>query len=347
MALLATAHCLYAQDEEKPETVVAVQVAKVIRTSLTKSITAYGMVEPAPATSDTPPAVVRLSPAMPGIISEANGVEGQTVKKGDVLFKLDSRATDAAVLKTEQAVEFADTNFARQQALIKAEGTSKKLVMEAEQTLSAAKAELAAARVQQSLLVGEAPISGTLVKFSARPGEAADATTVLAEIVDLERVVASVQIPRDEAKSIKVGQKAGIFATDGKPVVASQVGFISPQVDPASGTVLVRLPLPKDSGLRTGEFVTARISIEKHDDILAVPRESVYTAYDGTSTLSIVEGDTAKQKTVSVGLRDGELIEISGDGISEGATVVTLGSYGLPEETKVRILETPAKEEGK
>lgn len=347
LALLATTHCLHSQDEEKPETVVAVHVAKVIRTSLTKTIVAYGIVEPAPATSSEPSAVVRLSPAMPGIISEANGVEGQAVKKGDVLFRLDSRATDEAVLKAEQAVEFAELNFTRQEALIKAESTSKKLVMEAEQTLSAAKAELASARVQQSLLVGEAPIAGTLVKFSASPGEAADATIVLAEIADLDRVVATVQIPRDEAASIKAGQKAGITVTDGKLVVESQVGFISSQVDPASGTVLVRLSLPKDAGLRIGEFVTARITIEEHGGVLAVPCESVYTAYDGTSTLSIIEGDTAKQKNVTVGLRDGELLEVSGDGVFEGATVVTLGSYALPEITKVRILETSASEEGK
>lgn len=285
-----------------------------------------------------------MSPAIAGIVTEIHGVEGQAVKKGEVLFKLDSRATDAARLKSEQAVEFATTTLERQRKLIAAEGTSAKQVMEAEQALAAAKTELAAAMVQQSLLVGEAPISGTLVKFTARPGEAADSTTVLAEIADLDRVVAAARVPRAEALAIKVGQVAKVFSTDSDRPINSSIGFVSPQVDAATDTVAVRLPLPKDSGLKAGEFVTARITIEEHNDILAVPRDAVYTDHDGQSTLSIVSGDTATKKVVKVGLRDGDMIEVEGDGLTEGVTVVTLGSYALPEETKIRILETPAKQ---
>ena len=50
---------------------------------------------------------------------------------------------------------------------------------------------------------------------------------------------------------------------------------------------------------------------------------------------------------VQVGLRDGDLVEISGDGITEGATVVTVGSYGLPKETKIRLLAPATKEAAK
>jgi membrane fusion protein (multidrug efflux system) len=335
---------LRAEEEEKPPTEVAVQVAQVARATLTHSVTAYGSVEPEPASKDLPPALVKLSPAIPGILAEIHGVEGQAVKKGEVLFKLDSRAVDAARLKAEQAVEFATTTLERQKKLIAAEGTSAKQVMEAEQALAAATTELAAATVQQSLLVGASPISGTLVKFTARPGEAADSTTVLAEIVDLDRVVAAVRIPRAEALAVKVGQTAKVFSTDSDRPINSNVGFVSPQVDANTDTVAVRLPLPKDSGLRAGEFVTARVTIEQHNDILAVPRDAVYTDHDGQSTLSVVSGDTATKKVVKVGLRDGDLIEVEGEGVAEGATVVTLGSYALPEETKVRITETPAKE---
>lgn len=341
IAAIFLAPLLRAEEEEKPPTEVAVQVGKVVRATLTRTVTAFGKVEPEPATKDAPPASAKLSPAIAGIITEIHGVEGQAVKKGDVLFKLDSRATDAARLKAEQAVEFATTTLERQQKLIAAEGTSARQVMEAEQALAAAKTELATSMVQQSLLVGEAPISGTLVKFTARPGEAADSTTVLAEITDINRLVATVSVPREEAAHVALGQKARING------IEANVGFISPQVDAATDTVTVRLSLPSDSKMKPGEFVKARIVIEEHADTLAVPREAVHTDYDGTSTLSIVNGDIAKRTTVKLGFRDGDLIEVEADGIKEGATVVTLGSYALPEETKIRILEPANKEETK
>jgi len=109
-------------------------------------------------------------------------------------------------------------------------------------------------------------------------------------------------------------------------------------VDAATDTTLVRVSVSLDAGFRLGQFVRVRIITEERADKLAVPREAVYTDHDGQSTLSIVEGDKAIQKTVKAGLRDGNLVEVEGEGVKEGTTVVTLGSYALPKETKVRIL---------
>jgi membrane fusion protein (multidrug efflux system) len=333
---LLSAPMLRAEDE-KPPTEVAVKVAKVIKTNLTRTVTAYGVIEPEPNSAGRPPASAKLAPAMAGIITEINGVEGQQVKKGDVLFKLDSRAVDAAVVKGEEAVAFAKKNSERQRKLIGLEGTSEKLVLEAEQALNVANTDLATAKVQQSLLRGEAPLDGTLVRFIARLGEPADIVTPLAEIVDLERLVATVRVPRAEASALKMGQKAKINEAEGT------IAFISPQVDPLSDTVLVRLSLPKESGQRPGAFVTARIIVEERTGRFAVPFASVYTDPEGKSTLAIVEGGIATQKVVKAGLRDGDLIEVAGEGVSEGATVVTTGAFALPEQTKVRILNsTPA-----
>lgn len=339
IALLSAS--LLRADDEKPPTEVAVQVAKVVKTTLTRAVTAYGVIEPEPNSAGRPPASAKLAPAMAGIITEISGVEGQQVKKGDVLFKLDSRAVDSAVLKGEEAVAFAKKNSERQRKLIGLEGTSEKLMLEAEQALNVAQTDLATAKVQQSLLRGEAPLDGTLVHFTARLGEPADIVTPLAEIVDLSRVVATVRVPRAESGSLISGQKARINDVEGS------IAFISPQVDPLTDTVLVRLSLSKGGGLKPGEFVTARIIIEERPGKFAVPRESVYTNSEGVSTLSIVEGDIAKKKIIKAGLRDGNLVEVEGEGISEGATVVTLGSYALPEETKIRILEPVTKEDAK
>lgn len=334
-----------AEEEKKPETEVSVQVGQVVRATLRRAVTAYGSIEPEPAEAGKPPASARLSPALAGIIAEVNGTEGQHVEKGAILFRLDSRAVDAAVAKAELAIGFAQKNADRQKKLIAAEGTSEKQVLEAEQALAAAQTELATAKVQQSLLRGEAPLSGTLVRFTARPGEAADATTVLAEIVDFDRLVASVRVPRAEATGVNAGQKALLLAVRDAQPVESSVVFISPQVDAASDTVAVRVSVPKGSGLLPGAFVSVRIVVEERAGKLAVPRAAIYTDHDGRSTLSLVEGATARRLEVKAGLRDGDLVEVEGDGVVEGATVVTTGSYALPEQTKVRVLET--KGEGK
>ena len=324
-------------EEEKPPTEVAVQVAKITRATLRRVVTAYGVIEAEPNAS------ARLAPAVAGIIAEVNGIEGQKVKKGDVLFRLDSRAVDAAAAKADLAISFAQKNAERQKKLIAAEGTSEKQVLESEQALAQAKTELATAKVQQSLLSGESPLNGTLMRFSARLGEPADATTPLAEIVDLDRLIVAVRVPRAEVAGIKTGQKTTLQSSrDGKPVDAA-VTFISAQVDAATDTVLVRLSLPKDCGLRLSEFVTASIFTEEHANCLTVPAASVVKNPEDGIIIALVEGDQAKRKVVKTGLRDGTLVEIEGEGLKEGMSVVTVGAFGLPKETKVRVLNAETK----
>jgi membrane fusion protein, multidrug efflux system len=337
-ALLLGAPFVRAEDEEKKvETEVAVQVAKVTRATLRRAVTGYGNIEPEPLAS------ARLAPAQAGIIAEVNAVEGQHVEKGAVLFRLDSRAVDAAVAKAEMAIEFAQKNADRQKKLIAAEGTSEKLVLEAQQALAAAQTELATARVQQSLLRGEAPLTGTLVSFTARPGEPADATKPLAEIVDLDRLTASVRVPRTDAAELQAEQKAQLLASADTPPIETAVTFVSPQVDSATDTVVARIAVPKGAGLRPGQFVRARIFSEERKDRLAVPVASIVKDADDGTVIALVEGSKARRKKVKTGLREGGLIEVEGEGLSEGQTVVTVGAYGLPKDTKVHVLNAETK----
>jgi membrane fusion protein (multidrug efflux system) len=342
-ALLLSAPFICAEEEAKVETEVAVQVAKVTRTTLRRAVTAYGIVEPQLAEGGNPPASARLAPAMAGIIAEVNGAEGQHVEKGAVLFRLDSRAVDAAVAKAQLSIEFAQKNADRQKKLIAAEGTSEKLVLEAQQALASAQTELATAKVQQSLLRGEAPLSGTIVSITARPGEPADATKPLAEIVDLDRLTATVRVPRADAAELRAEQKAQLLAGSGATPIDCAVAFVSPQVDAATDTVLVRLTIPKGAGLRPGQFLTARIFSEERKDRLAVPVASVVKDADEGTVIALVEGGKATRKAVKTGLREAGLIEVEAEGLSEGQTVVTVGAYGLPKETKVRVLNAESK----
>lgn len=318
--------------EEKVITEVPVHVGKVTMVTLHDYVVGYGMVEPEPAGSGHPAAGAKLTSPTAGVVIETPCVEGQRVKKGDLIFRLDSRAADAAV-------EVNEKNLARQQQLIIVEGTSKKALLDAEQ-------QLAAARVQQALLRMESPVSGVVVRYNARAGEAVDTTTVLAEIIDLDRLVATVRIPTAEAErlatnqpvEISVGRSAASLAVTSFNTALGTVVFVSPQVDATTDTVLVRASIPTGSSFRPGQFVAARIVCETRTNRLAVPVESVFTT-DGASVLALVEGGKAIQKPVKTGLREGGLVEVEGDGLTEGMTIVTVGAYALPKETKIRVLE--------
>jgi len=326
------------EEDKKPDTEVAVHVGKITRATLRGYVTAYGMVEPEPP-GERPAAGARLAPSVAGVVTAVKCAEGQRVEKGAVLFQLDSRAADVAADKARKAVEFAEKNFERQQKLMQVEGTSQKTLLEAEQALAAARNELAAAQTQQTLLQVQAPFAGTLTRVNAKPGEAVDLTATLAELVDLDRLVVSANVPSAELAALKTGQRAEVLADKSAAPVSASVVSISPQVDAKTGTALVRVALPANSVLRPGQFVTLRIVSEEHRDRLAVPVESLVKNSEGGTVIALVQGDKAVQKAVKAGLRDGGFIEIEADGLLAEMSVVTEGAYGLPKATKIRVLD--------
>lgn len=327
---------------EEPElaTEVAVQTGKIIKTTLHRYVMAYGTVEPEPATGGKPPASSKIAAPMMGILTQIYCEEGQQVTKGALLFELDTRSANALIAKAEVAVEFAQKNFARKQQLNATDNISRKLYDEAEQLLQNARKDLLNAQTQRELLQIKAPLSGTVAAIHFKIGEAINLNTILADLIDLDRLDIAIRVPSQEATTLRLGQPVEINtgSAESGPIQPGNLIFISPQVDPLTDTVLVRVTLNKDSGLRSGQLVSVRIVVEERLERLAVPIESVVTR-DGTSVIAVVDGDNAKQKIIKPGLRDGNLIEVSGEDLQEGMTIVTQGVYGLPPETHIRVVK--------
>ena len=338
MALLALGACTGAvTQEEGVETEVLVQVGTVMKADLRARVEAYGIVEPEPAKSGHPGGGAKLAAPITGIVVAVHVIEGQSVKAGDVVVELDDRMAQAAVEKARHALTFAQQVADRLGRLIPSGAVSMQLKQEADQRLAAARAELASAQAAIAQVQLVSPLDGVVARVSVQPGQSVDLNTVVAEIVDLKRLVATVSVPADEAMPLKAGQTADIFTDNAKkPATSASVSFVSPSVDPKTAAALVRLALPENTTLRPGQFVGARIVTEELTDRLVVPRDSVVKTDDG-EVIYVVEGNKAVQTPVKTGLRDGNLVEVEADGLKEGDTIVTVGAYGLPKETKIKI----------
>ncbi|HUK32384.1 MAG TPA: efflux RND transporter periplasmic adaptor subunit [Vicinamibacterales bacterium] len=327
-------------------TEVAVKVGKVSRATLHAYVTGFGAVEPEPATAGLPAASAKIGSPVAGLLAESHAIEGQRVEKGTVLFQLDSRVADVQVEKARQAADFADRAFDRQKRLLSVDATSQKLYQEAEAQARAAHDEFANAQAQSALLTIHAPITGTITRVLAKPGDAIDVTTVLAEMVDLERLVVSAKIRSADIGVVRRGQRVEL--SPGRPdapeqvaaptgTVTATVSYISPAVDPATDTVMVRAALPRQSTLRPGQFVTARILYDEHRDRLAVPIDSVVTDADGKGAfVAIVNNNTATKKPVRVGIKENGLAEVESPDLHDGTAIVASGAYGLPDTTRIK-----------
>jgi membrane fusion protein (multidrug efflux system) len=332
----------------EPEPEVSVTVAPIVSATLHAYVTGWGTVEPEPATEGRPAASARIAAPGSGLITAVLISEGQRVTQGTTLFRLDSRVADVAVEHARQGVRFAEQLVQRQEQLGPGEATSQKAYQEARAQLTTAQSELNTAEAQRRLLDVKAPLDGTVIKVNARPGDSVDPSTLLAEVVDLSRLVVSASIRSVDAAQVKRGQRVELSPGSGPgpgapaaapvaPVVTSTIAYIAPQVDTATDTVIVRARVPPAAPLRPGQFVNIRVVTDERSDRPAVPVESVVQGAGG-SEVAVVQGDTAIRTPVKTGIREGALIEVQGEGLRPGISVVVQGAYGLPAKSKIKIL---------
>ena len=314
---------------------VAVHVTRVEQATLHRYVTAYGYVEPAPAGYGRPAGGARLSPATPGIISEIDCADGQRVVGGTVLFRLDSRMAGLAVDKAKQEVGFAERTLERQTLLLRSNGTSQHTFQDAQQQLEAARSNLASAETALAYHEIRAPLTGTVARMNASLGQSVDANTTLAEIVNLDRLVVTADLPARDAAGVDLGRAAMVGS--GNSPVRGTVTVLGKDLDPRTGAYRIQISVPAGSGLRPGQFVSARIEAEERKDVLVVPEVCVVSRTEEGSWVEAIEGGRAVRRPVSLGLKDGGRVEISGSGIAPGTTVVTDEAYGLPETTLVHV----------
>ncbi|MDH7598204.1 MAG: hypothetical protein QHH07_01035 [Sedimentisphaerales bacterium] len=96
--------------------------------------------------------------------------------------------------------------------------------------------------------------------------------------------------------------------------------------------------VPANAVVRPGQFVRVRIITAEHKDCFAVPEEGVVTTPQGQTVIAIVKDDQAFRTPAQRGVTEGGWVEVKGEGLAPGMTAGTVGAYGLPDATKIRVM---------
>jgi HlyD family secretion protein len=213
--------------------------------------------------------------------------------------------------------------------------------------VESAKARLTGAEAQLSYSEVRSPISGVVTDRPLYPGEMAAAGTPLITVMDVSRVIARINVPVAQAAHLHTGMAATITQTDTGIETQGRVTVVTAAVDPNSTTVQVWVEAPNPSGqLKPGSTVRAAIVVETIPHALVVPKSAILPAQEGAGISTVVVGadNAAHSKSVELGARDGDKVEIL-KGLNEGDKVVTEGGVGLEDGRKVRIRKPGEKDE--
>jgi RND family efflux transporter MFP subunit len=279
--------------------------------------------------------------------------EGQRVRRGVLIARLDDTAVRDAYLSAKSAVRTAESalqnaqrNLERSTRLAKAGAlperdleTAQLNATNAEGTLADARARLASAQKQLAQTMVRAPITGVV---SDRPVDAGDVVQVGAElfrIVDLGSLRLEATVPAAEIDRLKVGMPVEFGVSGFNRRFTGRVERINPSVDPATGQVRIYVSIPnEEQSLVAGLFAEGRVATDEKKAI-AVPLDAI-DQRGTTPLLHVVKGGKVKNLPVRLGVRDEstDLVEVA-SGVTAGDTVLLGSAQGVIEGATIRIIE--------
>ncbi len=261
----------------------------------------------------------------------------QNLYKQGALPRKDLDAAAVSLTQARNAYEIAQQHL---NSLLK---TSKAQELKAAQgQLAAAQGKYQSAAAQLSYSQIRSPIAGVVTDRPLYPGEMATAGAPLITVMNLSHVIAKAHIPQAEAALLKVGDAATLSAAGLSQGISGKVTVVSPALDPNSTTVEIWVDAANPhQELRPGSSVHLAMLAQTIPDALTVPASAVLTESDGTTSVMVIGNDgRAHQRDVKTGIRQDNQVQII-SGVSPGERVVTVGAYGLPDNTRVQV-QAPA-----
>ncbi len=298
----------------------------------------------------------RRALVMPKVTGEIRAVladEGQSVKAGQVLARLDGDQLRLEVALNEATMRKLERDYNRNLELQQKGLVSATAIDNLKYELEAAKASWELARLQLSYTEIRSPIAGTvtqrldLVKVgnTVTPvgGVIESADSSLFVVEDLETLMLRVNVPERELSKLSVGQPAELSfdAVPGR-TFRGEIALISPSIDPATATFAVRIRVTETGGLlRPGMFARVAIVYERKPDALQIPRTALLDT-DGQPKVFVVKDGKAAERAVKLGLSNGGWIEVT-EGLKDGEQVVVVGQGAVKPGAAVRVVNSSAR----
>lgn len=340
-ALLTLAGCA---DESTPPSAQAQHLQPIdVATVLVKPVQSWHTY----TTRLESPQEVALMPRVSGVIDHIAFNEGDNVKKGDLLFKLDDRPFAAVVASLEAQINSAQAaleqakseakravRLTQRKAISTEQAESRTSVLrQREAQLVALQAQLTSAELDLEFTSIVSPIDGVISRANITKGNNIIAgQSVLTSIVSNEKMYAYFDIDERTWNSAF----SNVTAASRQPVVMQKVGqhdfaykgyinFIDNQINASTGTLRVRTVFDEDNNqLRSGSFARIKLAANSISEQIIVPDRAIGTDLKNRFVLTVGENNVLQYKLVTVGERYGSLRAVT-SGLSEGDVIAVNG----------------------
>ncbi|MEO0587300.1 MAG: efflux RND transporter periplasmic adaptor subunit [Planctomycetota bacterium] len=307
----------------------AVETVEVAVERVERTVTAVG--------TGRPKRSVELKVSDDGRVEEVLFSDGDTVRQGRPLLRLDDASERAALAEAEAAVTEARAGYDRAEALRQQGRVTGSVYDIARAELSRAEARRDAALVNLDRRVLRAPFDGVVGFSDIEPGAFATSGVAVATLDDLSVLMAEFTLPERFFAEVGPGRavRATTRALPGE-VLEGEVDVIDRRVDEATRAFLVRARFPNPDGrLPGGLFMRIELVLQARDGVMA-PEEALVPQGGGLVLYVVDDEDRARLRQVEVGARRAGRAEIL-EGLEAGERVIVRGVQKVRDGAPVRV----------
>ncbi|MBT5926932.1 MAG: efflux RND transporter periplasmic adaptor subunit [Verrucomicrobia bacterium] len=284
--------------------------------------------------------MVEIKSETAGIVETIHFLEGQKVKKGQLLIELNREKLHAAVVEAEANLALSESNFLRNKELLGSKLISKQ---EFDQTQTQFQAQQALVNLRKRQLQDThitAPFDGTVGARVISPGQVVSPNSTLTWVVSLDNVNVEFNVPERFLSVCKTGQTIDVkVAAYPDNVFSGSVFFVAPFVETELRTTLVKALLPNPEALlKPGMFATLDVTLTIREKAVVIPEPSLFRTLDDERAMVYVidEENLAQLRTVKVGERKSKKVEIT-QGLSEGEIVIVEGTQKIGPGSLIKL----------
>jgi membrane fusion protein (multidrug efflux system) len=262
--------------------------------------------------------------------------EGSTVQKGQVIARIDDELLRVDLTSAEASYEKLKKDKDRYESAIQTGGITQQQLDDMRLNLKTAEARYQTAKRKLSDASIKAPISGVINKRYIETGSYIALSTKLFDIVDVSKLKLKVNANELQVINLQTGDPVSVTCqVFPDKSFKGKVSFIAAKADAALNYPVEIQIENSNNKLKAGMFASANFKFPKQNPAIMVQR-SAFVGSVNSNKVFMLEGETAKVRTVVAGRIIGDRVEII-DGLKEGETVITSGQINLTDGAKVQI----------
>lgn len=298
---------------------------------------------------------VNVMPKMAGKVSEVRFAVGDSVQKGQVLFRMETTEVSLQLQQAEAGLQVAEAAYAdakktleRTQTLFNEGAASQQQLEQAQLNVesknpASTRASVQLLREQVANATVKSPINGIVTACNVKVGEFASQQMPSFVVVDMNQVVLKADVTEQYINDLAVGQEVAVLVESaGSEPFAGVIDEISPAAGAQTKTYPIKIKMDnKDHIIKPGMFAEADIVVDRKEDVVVVPKSALIDL-SGVSTIFVNEDGVAKAVAVEIGIQTDDNLEIL-SGIAAGDQVIIKGQYKLSDGMKISITEAESK----